>query len=179
LLLVRLEDRFRGGRGTPISVDALLVISKRYHDMPYHDTLAEYRAAYEAVVGPYRDALCEKVSKKCGRKAGPTRTIMTAVETADARPVVAGKEVTLVKPDGSPLTFKTSSAGMFPAYWDILRAVDPLLQAVLDVGKDAATAEESITELNKVAAYDTAGHVAATEERLRAALKAAGPIFGV
>lgn len=177
--MIRLEERVRGGRGSPITTDVLLAVAKRYHDMRYFNTLTAYRTAYDAVVGPYRDALFEKVFKKCGRKAGPARTIMGAVETTTDRPTITGKQIAIKKADGSLLTFKTSSAAMFQAYWDLLRTADPLVEAVLDVGKTASTAEESITELNKVAAYDTAGHIASAEERLRSSLKAAAGVFGV
>lgn len=178
-LLLRLEDRFRGGRGVPIAIDALMDISKRYHDTPYHNTLTAYKLASDNIVGPFRDSIFAKIKRKCGNRDEAAAFILGALEAAPVRPTVQGTTVTIEKHGADPLVFKTSSAALFTAYWDIFRAVDPLLEAILDVGKDAATAEECITELNKVAAYDTAGHVAAAEEMFCAAVKAASLVFGV
>lgn len=179
MLLVALENRVRGGRGTPVSADMLLAIAKKYHDMPYCNTLAAYKAAYVSVVGPYRDVLYSKFKQKCGNDERAAKAILEFVELSPERPTAAGNMLTIVRRDAAPLTFKTSCAKKVQAYWDILRAVDPLLEAILDVGKEASTAEESITELNKVAAYDTAGHVAKAVASVSEALNAAVAVFGV
>lgn len=174
-----LENRFRGGRGAPVTPAALMDISRRFNDVLYSNTLAAYKAAHDKIVGPYRDVVAAKFQKKCGKKSGVAASIMRALEGATIRPTVEGNVMTITKVDGASVVFKTSSAELFTAYWDILHATDPLLEAILNVGKDAETAEACITELNKVAAYDTGGHVKLAHEKFGEVLAAAGRVFGV
>lgn len=176
---MRMENRFRGGRGAAVTPAALMDISRRYNDILYTKTLESYKAAHDRVVGPYRDVIAAKLAKKCGKKSGVAASIMRALEGAAIRPTVKGKVMTITKMDGTSVVFKTSSSALFAAYWDILRATDPLLEAILAVGKDAQTAEDCITELNKVAAYDTEGHVKRAQEKFCEVIAAAGRVFGV
>ena len=87
-------------------------------------------ASHPAVHAAYAEHAAGDVTE-----TGVAASIMRALEGAAIRPTVKGKGMTITKMDGTSVVFKTSSSELFAAYWDILRATDPLLEAILAVGK--------------------------------------------
>ena len=73
---MRMENRFRGGRGAAVTPAALMDISRRYNDILYTKTLEDYKAAHDMWL--YRGVIAAKLEKKCGRKTGVAESIMRA-----------------------------------------------------------------------------------------------------